>query len=566
MKLQWILNTELENDEIEKLAGSVNVSPIIARILLNRGITDFECARHFFRADLDELHDPFLMRDMEKAVERVIRAIQTHEQIMIYGDYDVDGITAVSLLVRAMRDELGVEPAFYIPDRLREGYGLSEQGILEARQRGVTLIISVDCGITGHEEIAQANAFGIDVVVVDHHESGPVLPTAYAILDPKCEGETYPFKELAGVGVAYKLLQGMFTRLNLNPELLRKYTELVAIGSAADIVPLVDENRIFVRAGLKELALNRNVGLRALIDCSGLKNKPIGAGQVVFILAPRINAVGRLGDAERAVRLLTTNNPQQAQEIAGILEIENRNRKEIDEKTFKEALEMIEQQANQDHQLAFVLNLEGWHPGVIGIVASRIVEKYYRPTILIAMENGVGKGSARSIPGFDLYEALKECRDLMIGFGGHKYAAGLTIRSQNLEAFQKRFLEVTQAHITEDTLVQKLRIDSELRLGQIDGKFLNIIKQFAPFGPQNMRPVFVARNLEVVGTPSIVGKNHLKFKVRHDSATMDAIGFNLGHLIYRLAPGEKNLDMAFVIDENTWLGRTIVQLRVKDLI
>lgn len=565
MKLQWILNTELENDEIEKLAGSVNVSPIIARILLNRGITDFECARHFFRADLDELHDPFLMRDMEKAVERVIRAIKTHEQIMIYGDYDVDGITAVSLLVRAMRDELGVEPAFYIPDRLREGYGLSEQGILEARQRGVTLIISVDCGITGHEEIAQANAFGIDVVVVDHHESGPELPSAYAILDPKCEGETYPFKELAGVGVAYKLLQGMFTRLNLDPELLRKYTELVAIGSAADIVPLVDENRIFVRAGLKELALNRNIGLRALIDCSGLKNKPIGAGQVVFILAPRINAVGRLGDAERAVRLLTTNNPQQAQEIAGILEIENRNRKEIDEKTFKEALEMIEQQANQD-QLAFVLNLEGWHPGVIGIVASRIVEKYYRPTILIAMENGVGKGSARSIPGFDLYEALKECRDLMIGFGGHKYAAGLTIRSQNLEAFQKRFLEVTQAHITEDTLVQKLRIDSELRLGQIDGKFLNILKQFAPFGPQNMRPVFIARNLEVVGTPSIVGKNHLKFKVRHDSATMDAIGFNLGHLIYRLAPGEKNLDMAFVIDENTWLGRTIVQLRVKDLI
>ncbi|MBN2089611.1 single-stranded-DNA-specific exonuclease RecJ, partial [candidate division KSB1 bacterium] len=485
----------------------------------------------------------------------------------IYGDYDVDGITAVALMLRVFQELLGFKPLYYIPERLREGYGLSINGINHAHESQVSLLISVDCGITAHEEISLANQHGIDVIITDHHVPGAKLPEAYAIIDPKRQDETYPFKELAGVGVAYKLLQGVMMRLGKSDDILRKYIELIAIGSAADIVPLVDENRIFVKTGLEKLMATQILGLQALFETSRLCSKSLGTGQIVFIIAPRINAVGRLGDAARALELLTTADKTEALQIAKILETENHQRKEIDEKTFDEALKLIESiSSDVEQEPAFVLSTEGWHSGVIGIVASRVVEKYYRPTILISVENGVGKGSARSIPGFDLYDALKECDELMLGFGGHKYAAGLTIKSENIETFRKRFMEVTRQKMDEDTLIPKLRIDSEIRLSQIDAKFMRIIKQLGPFGPQNMRPVFMARNLEVVGTPSIVGKNHLRFKVRQDSLVMDAIAFNLAHLKYRLEPGEKNLNMAFVIEENEYSGRVTIQLRVKDMI
>jgi len=566
MQLKWIIRNEHEPTEIDNFARQLNVSPIIAHILFNRGIKDFETARDFFRADINDLHDPFLMHDMEKAVDRLIRALKNKEKIMLYGDYDVDGVTSVAMTMSVLRREFGYNPDFYIPDRLREGYGLSQNGIQEAQKKGVSLIISVDCGITAHQEIALANEYGIDVIVADHHEASAQLPAAFAILDPKRPEETYPFAELAGVGVTYKLLQGLFIKMNRDPAELKKYIEFVALGSAADIVPLVDENRIFVRLGLQAFNDNENVGLQALLNAAGLKNQPLTTGQVVFIIAPRINAVGRMGNAERAVNLLTTENPQQAQTIASVLEAENRRRKAIDEQTFEEALVTIESEYDLENDRAFVLDKIGWHPGVIGIVASRVVEKYYRPTILIAVDDGIGKGSARSIPGFDLYRALKECDELMLGFGGHKYAAGLSIRFENIEAFRRRFLDVANERLAEEMLIPKLRIDSEIRLSQIDAKFIRILKQFAPFGPQNMRPIFVARKLEVVGTPAIVGKNHLKFKVRQDGVVMDAIGFSLGDLKYRLAPAEKNLDMAFVIDENDWQGFTTIQLRVKDLI
>lgn len=567
MELKWIVRNNDNSTEISKLAQEINVSEPIARILYNRGVTDFESARRFFRADVDELNDPFLFNQMELAADRIIHALKNDEKIMIYGDYDVDGITSVSLMIRVLRDELKCDPLYYIPDRQAEGYGISLVGINDAQGKDVSLIISVDCGITALEEIEAANAAGIDVIIVDHHEAGPELPKAYAILDPKCENENYPFKELAGVGVVYKLLQGLFARMKLNDKVLKNYTDFVALGSAADIVPLIDENRILVRAGLKEITnQKKNTGLQALITSAGLKDKAIGTGQIVFMVAPRINAVGRMGDASRAVHLLTTDNEQQAKNIAAILESENRTRKAIDEQTFTDALDVIEKNFEPEKVSAFVLSAEGWHSGVIGIVASRIVEKYYRPTVLIAVEDGVGKGSARSIPGFDLYEALKECQDLMIGFGGHKYAAGLTIKAENIAPFQKRLEQVAAGMMDEEMKKPKLHIEDEIRLKEIDTKFFRILKQFAPFGPQNMRPVFMSKNLEIVGTPAVVGKNHLKFKVRQDGVVMDAIGFNLGHLLYRLAPGDNKLHIAYVIDENEWQGQVTIQLRIKDLV
>ncbi|MDZ7261515.1 MAG: single-stranded-DNA-specific exonuclease RecJ [candidate division KSB1 bacterium] len=564
MNQKWLLLDEYSAERVESFAKQLNVPRIIAKILLNRGISDYDNAKNFFRPNLDLLHDPFLMKDMEEAVSRVCRALKNREKILIYGDYDVDGITAVSMLYLVFRD-LGHEVSFYIPDRLREGYGLSPVGIHEAHKRGVKLIISVDCGVTALEEIELARQYGIDVIVCDHHEPGTQLPQAAAILDPKRADCGYPFKELAGVGVAYKLAQALFEALSIDRSILQRYVDLVAIGSAADIVPLVEENRIFVKAGLESLNESDKLGLQALLEACGLKNKEINTGQVVFIIAPRINAVGRMGDAERAVRLLTTQNVQQAKNIAAILEAENRHRKNVDEETYKQALEMIEQNCDLEKDKVIVLDLEGWHPGVIGIVASRIVEKYYRPTIMISTDEGIGKGSARSIPGFDLYLALKECKELMLGFGGHKYAAGLTIRQEKIHPFRERFREIADRWLTEEHLTPKLRIDGEIRLGHIDGKLLRILKLFAPFGPQNMRPVFMSRNLEVVGTPMVVGNNHLRFKVRQDGVVIDAIGFNLGDLLYRIAPGEPNLDMAYVIEENEWQGRTTIQLRVKDL-
>lgn len=564
MEQKWVLLDERAPEETEHFAKTLNMSKIIARILLNRGIDTPEKAKHFFRVSLDQLHDPFLMRDMEAAVNRIQTALQKKEKILVYGDYDVDGITSVSMIMLAFK-ELGYPVEFYIPDRLREGYGLSKTGVKLASEKNVSLIISVDCGITAIDEIDLANSLGMDVIVCDHHEPGAELPKAIAILDPKLPDCEYPFKELAGVGVAYKLLQGLFQRCNGDEEKLQNFVELVAIGSAADIVPLVDENRIFVKVGLQRLNQSNNIGLLALLEATGLKNKTIGTGQVVFIIAPRINAVGRLGNAERAVRLLTTRNQQRAKNIAAILEQENRQRKNIDEETFKEALQMIEQHCEPSKERSIVLASEGWHPGVIGIVASRIVEKFYRPTIMISTNDGIGKGSARSIPGFDLFQAMRECSDLMLGFGGHKYAAGLTIETDKLEELKQRFENIAQEWLDDETLTPKLRIDSDIRLGQIDGELLKILQMFAPYGPQNMRPVFMSKNLQIHGTPTIVGNNHLKFKVGQDGFVYDAIGFNLGDLYYRLAPYEQNLDIAFIIEKNEWQGREMIQLRVKDL-
>ncbi len=564
MDLSWQIIDKFASKTISAFADELNVSPALAKVLLNRGIDDITSARKFYKPDLNRLHDPFLMCGMKDAVQRIEEAIRLKQKILIYGDYDVDGTTAISLLLLFFR-QIGIPVQFYVPDRLTEGYGLAKQGIRNVHNAGAELIITVDCGITSRDEVDYARSLGIDVIICDHHFPGAELPEATAVLNPKRTDCSYPFKELAGVGVAFKLAQALQQKMKLDAANLFDLLDLVAIGSAADIVPLIDENRIFVKFGLDKLNNTRNLGLQALKEITGLAKSCITAGQVVFVMAPRINAVGRLGDAGRAVRLLIAENKQQAENIAEILESENKIRREIDENTLSQALAQIEDLEDPGSQNIFVLNSDNWHPGVIGIVASRIVEKYFRPTVMISTENGAGKGSARSIPGFDIYQALKSCENLMTSFGGHKYAAGLTIGSKNIPELRKKLDAVAAQNLTADMVTPKLWIDAEITLKDIDEMLIKLLKRMAPFGPQNMRPVFQTRALQVVGTPSIVGKNHLKFKVRQNDVVFNAIGFNLGDLFYRLAPGESDLEMVYSVDENEWNGKATIQLKVKDL-
>ncbi|MBN1540568.1 single-stranded-DNA-specific exonuclease RecJ [candidate division KSB1 bacterium] len=564
MQLRWIVGNDYAVEEIKSLGEILHIPPIMAGILFSRGVRDYEAAHRFFRPSLDQLYDPFLMRDMDKAVERLRRAVLSDEHILIYGDYDVDGITSVSFLYMILK-EIGATVSYYIPDRQVEGYGLSEKGIKEFVEKGVNLIITVDCGVTGHEEIELAKSVGIDIIVSDHHEPGPTLPNAVAVIDPKRADCSYPFKELAGVGVSYKLAQGLLLRMDIDSSILEHYLEFVAIGTAADIVPLVDENRIFVRVGMQKLNSTENVGLRALLTVASLLGREISTGHIVFIVAPRINAVGRLGDAERAVKLLTTDDEQEARAIANVLETENRHRKDIDEGTFREALSFAEALFDAQQTRSLTLAKEGWHPGVIGIVASRVAEKFYRPTVLISVEEGVGKGSARSIDGFDLFQAIKSCEDLLVAYGGHKYAAGLTIEAKNIPEFRQRFEQIARERLVPDMLVPKLTIDAEIDLDQIDERFLKLLKMFAPFGPKNTRPVFFSKQLSVVGTPTIVGSNHLKFRVGQGRQSFDVIGFNMGEHLQRLIARPDSLDLVYVIEENEYMGRRYIQLRAKDL-
>lgn len=566
MQSKWEVVKPADPVLLDKIATQLNLPPQVAQILINRGIETPEAARLFFTGKTADLYDPFLMADMEAAVDRVIQALRKQEKIIIHGDYDVDGITAVSMLYLFLRD-LGGQVSYYIPDRQAEGYGLSLSGIEESQRRGINLIISVDCGITSVTEVELAKKLGIDAIISDHHEPGPTLPEAVAILDPKREDCSYPFSELAGVGVAYKLAQGILQKENLESTYLERYLDLVAIGSAADIVPLINENRILVREGLERLNRNGNEGIKALIDTANFKRGNIQVGNIVFGLAPRINAVGRLGSAERAVRLLITRDYNRALSIAAVLERENRKRKEIDNKTLNEALQKIAREYDPEKHSVIVLSRERWHPGVVGIVASRIVEKYYRPTVMITIEDGIGKGSARSIPGFDLFSAIRECSDLLEQYGGHKYAAGLTIRADCIDEFKERFNKAASLVITEDDFIPKLDIDAEIELDEITPEVVRTLRDFAPFGPKNMKPNFASYGLDVVGVPKIVGTNHLKFKVRQPSSgglVFDVIGFNLGHLL-PLTENPRGLDMVYNIEENEWMNQINLQLCAKDL-
>jgi single-stranded-DNA-specific exonuclease len=562
--LKWVLAPEPDPEILQDISVKVGIHKSIIKILFNRQIDTPEVIQKFLNPTLNDLGDPFEMFDMDKAVERILNALRENEKIMVYGDYDVDGITASSLLYLVL-NKLGAHVIYYLPNRLVEGYGLSVDGIKEASEKGITLIISVDTGVTAVDEVEYARSLGIDCILTDHHEPGEVLPDAIALVNPKQVHCTYVGGELSGVGVAFKLAQALYRRLQQDETELEEHLDLVALGTSADIVPLIGENRILTKFGIKQISRTTKPGLKSLAFVSGLMGKEIGTGQVVFILAPRINAVGRLGDAKMAIKLLTTKDERVAADIARKLDKENQRRKNIDEKTLNEALEQMREIVDLNEDSAIVLSSEGWHQGVIGIVASRLVEKYHLPTVMIAIDNNEGKGSARSIPGFHLCDALRQCEDLLLRYGGHKYAAGLTISPENIEKFRVRFKEVSQKMLSDEDLVAKLYIDSEIELSEIDNNMLDVIETFAPFGPQNMRPVFLTRNCEILGQPYCVGRNHLKMKVRKGDSVFDVIGFGFGDWANKLSGRGSLVDLVYVVEYNSWEGHTRIQLRLKDI-
>lgn len=563
-RLEWVVSPEPDYKLVDEISQSLNLPSIIVKILVNRGVDTVDEIQSFIEPKMSDLSDPFELPDMGKAVERIVDALRENEKIMVYGDYDVDGITASSLMFLVL-NKLGAQVSYYLPNRLVEGYGLSEDGIAEAVKRGATLIVSVDTGVTAVDEVEYARGKGIDVVVTDHHEPGETIPKAAAIVNPKIIRDSEKGHELAGVGVAFKVAQALYRRLQQDESELEEHLDLVALGTSADIVPLIHENRILTKYGIRQIVRTTKPGLKKLVFVSGLMGKEISTGQVVFILAPRINAIGRLGDAEKAIKLLTTRDEAAASEIARFLDEENRRRKAIDEKTLDEALELLETSVDLENDRAIVLDSSGWHQGVIGIVASRLVERYYLPTVLISVEGDVGKGSARSIPGFHIYEALRSCGDILLRFGGHKYAAGLSIKAENIPEFRERFKKVASEKLNLDDLTPKLHIDAEVDIDDIDMDFVQTIEMFSPFGPQNMRPVFLTRNLSIVGQPYIVGRNHLKMRVKRGDNVLDVIGFGFGEHANALSMRGVDVDMAYVVEANTYFEQPRIQLRVKDL-
>ena len=561
--LKWVLEEEPDPALVAGLVEACDLPGQVVKVLIKRGIDTAETIQRFLRPQMDDLRDPYLLTSMREGIDRVTQAFCSNEKMVIYGDYDVDGITATTLLYMVL-SKLGGNVEYYLPNRLVEGYGLSKDGIDQAKERGISLIITVDTGITAIEEVEYARSVGIDVIVTDHHEPGERVPNAIAIINPKTDGEKYP-DELSGVGVAFKFAQALYLSHNQDAHDLEEHLDLVAMGTAADIVPLVGENRVLTKFGIRQIARTTKPGLKSLTFVSGLMGKDISTGQVVFILAPRINALGRLGAAGEAVRLLSTRDERVAAEIARKLDEENKRRKAIDEITLREALKQIEEIVDLENDRAIVLSGVGWHQGVIGIVASRIVERYHLPTIMISVTDGVGKGSARSIPGFHLCEALKECEHLLIKYGGHKYAAGLSIQDTQIEKFREQFKKVSIKHLTNEDIAPKLLIDLEIELTEINDDLMQTIEEFSPFGPQNMRPVFLTRNCEVVGQPYIVGKNHLKMRIRKGDPVFDVIGFGFGHMASLISDKGCLVDLAYVIEYNTYNDVTRKQLRVKDI-
>lgn len=565
---EWQVAPDPDPMVLRDLRDKLGLAPIVLRLLYNRGLTDAEHVAQFLNPRLENLADPFTMLNMETATERVLQALRSRERIMVYGDYDVDGITAVSLLYLVL-NQLGGDVVYYIPNRLEAGYGVNEEGILEAQEKGVKLMVSVDCGITAVNEVEFARSKGIDFIITDHHEPGDSIPNATAILNPKQPGDTYPGSELSGVGVAYKLAQALYKRIDQPTAALEEHLDLVALGTAADIVPLVGENRIFAYYGMRQIGLTRKPGLQSLSHIAGLMeaDRDITPGQVIFGLAPRLNAAGRLGDPMRAVQLLTTRDERQARSIAKELDGENRKRKEFDEHTLKEALEKVEKEVDLEYDRVIVLDSDQWHQGVIGIVASRLVEAYHLPTVMISVENNEGKGSARSIPNFHLTEALRKCSEYLLRFGGHKYAAGLSIEAGQIPAFRERFKATAREMLVPNDLVRKLEVDAVIDLRAIDDDFLTQIERFAPFGPQNLRPVFVSTGLKPAGRAQQVGpgKNHLRMRVRQGDTVVDAIGFGFGDEARKVNQANMAFDLAYVPEYNHWQGRSKIQLRIRDI-
>ena len=563
MNKRWIFKEIPPREEVERLSKVLNTNPWLTGVLLQRGISDFDTAKKFFRPSLDDLHDPFLMKDMEEAVARLRRALAHGEKILLYGDYDVDGTTAVSLVYRYLR-RFYPDCDVYIPDRYAEGYGISLAGVEYAAANGYSLVIALDCGIKSLELVRLASQKGVDFIICDHHLPGDLIPEAVAVLDPKRTDCSYPFKELSGCGLGFKLVQA-YARRHRDEREIMEYLDLVAVSIASDVVPILGENRVLAYYGLKKLNENPMPGLKALKDIAGIKND-LDISGVVFTLGPRINAAGRVAHARAAVDLLIAQSEEEANSLAEKLNLKNELRKEFDTSITEEALAMIESNDQVKASKSTVLFKNTWHKGVIGIVAARCIEKFYRPTVILTESNNKITGSARSVNGFDLYNAILSCSDLLEKFGGHKYAAGLTLDSSNLEAFRLRFEEVVSSTITADMLTPVIEVDYTIPLDAVNSKFLNVLKQMGPFGPENPRPVFEARNLFVFNSLTSFKDRHIKFLVGQEGGdhVLQAVGFEMGEYYEPVSSGD-NFRMAFTVEENVYNGTTSIQLRIKDI-
>ncbi len=561
MEKRWKIIPASEQ-EVAALHRELQVHPMISRLLVQRGIKDYETARLFFRPDPDHLHDPFLMKDMEKAVSRILRAFEKGEKMLVYGDYDVDGTTAVASLFQFIR-QLHPSVEFYIPHRYREGYGISQAGIDYAAGNGFQLIVSLDCGIKSTELIRQAADKGIDFIVCDHHLPDDELPPAFAILNPKQIDCNYPFKDLCGCGVGFKLMMGLAQRLDLPRESYWKYIDLVVTAIAADIVPISGENRVLAYYGLKKINENPSPGIQALIRLAGVQQK-IHSQNLVFIIAPRINAAGRMDVAHTAVQLFLQPDLAAAMEIAQQLQINNDERKEADSLITGEALEQLKQDPENHHKKSTLVYKETWHKGVVGIVASRLIDTYYRPTIVLTKSGDYVAGSARSVAGFNLYEAIHACREWLLGYGGHFAAAGMTLLPEHVPSFANAFEKAVAERIQPEQLTPEIQIDAEISFKEATTSLYRIIQQMEPFGPENMRPVFIARKVKNTGFSKMVKEQHIRFVLRQNNNTLNGIGFNLKHL-FPLVESNDWLDVVFNLDENEYNGQLFLQMRVLDV-
>jgi len=598
MQKRWKINNQSNQEEIKKLSSKLNnLDETLTNILLQRKIDTFEKAKTFFRPSLDEIHDPFLMKDMDKAVNRLQSAIENQEKILVYGDYDVDGTTSVSLVYSYLKnfypalnkevekieqinlsDSLKISQSdnhqnrygleYYIPDRYAEGYGISYQGIDYAAENDFKLIIALDCGIKAIDKVTYATEKGVDFIICDHHRPGDEIPKAVAVLDQKREDCNYPYKELSGCGVGFKLMQAWTQKEGKDESKLMQYLDLLAISTCADIVPITGENRVFVYYGLKVINKNPRLGIKTMVELAKLKNE-LTVTDIVFTIAPRINAAGRIETGNKAVEMLVEENTKKALEFGGHINELNIERKELDKAITAEALKQIEDNVDLQDKKTTVLFQDNWHKGVIGIVASRLIETYYRPTIILTESNGKATGSARSVKDFDVYDAIDACSDLLEQFGGHKYAAGLTMKLENLEAFTQRFEEVVSEQIDPELLIPQISIDSRLELHQITAQFYKILKQFAPTGPGNMRPVFMSENVFITNNSRKIGedKTHLRLEVFQEDnpdIKFNCIAFGMAHMLDELAEGVP-FSIVYNIEENHWNGNTTLQLNLKDI-
>lgn len=565
MSKRWIAKIEPDKEVVETLSKAINLNKVLTSILVQRGVQTYEEAKKFFRPQLTSLHDPFLMKGMDLAVSRIHEAMRLSQKILIYGDYDVDGTTAVATVYSFFKSRYP-SVDFYIPDRYTEGYGISFMSIDWAANNDFSLIIALDCGIKSVDKIAYANNKGVDFIICDHHLPGDEIPAAIAVLNPKQADCPYPFKELSGAGIGYKLIQAYALKNNIPSAEVEQFLDLGAVSVASDLVAILDENRIIAHYGLRKLKNDPNNGLKALLEA--YPDKPeFGVNDIVFFIGPRINAAGRIADAKDSVRLMTADSMEDAKKIAYQVNQHNNERRTFDQSITEHAFELIEQDPGFLQKKSTVLFHNEWHKGVIGIVASRLIERYYRPTIVLTESNGMATGSARSVEGFDLYSAIEACSELLDQYGGHTHAAGLTLKLENLDKFIEKFETVVASNIVERSLTPEIEYDMEIPLRTITPKFFSVLKQFAPFGPGNLNPVFMSKGVWDVGDATIVGNNHLKLSLTQEEGgrIFKAIGFGLGEHYEKVSQGI-SFDICFTIEENHFNGHVNLQLNIKDIL